>query len=185
MFKKLTLFKALEVHYLIPFFNFFSFHICLALKILKFLGIWSQRKYYIFKVDLFPNFLWANQYNILYIVLLIYTIFFVSQYPYKVVNNACMHAHSFQSCLTFCDPIDCSPPGSSVHGILQARTLEWVARTCSRGSSQPRDQTHVPYVSCIGTQVITSSTWKAHTIQIINYPCCINWEELSDLYVIH
>ena len=131
MFKKLTLFKALEVHYLIHFFNFFSFHICLALKILKFLGIWSQRKY-IFKVDSFPNFLWANQYNILYIVLLIYTIFFVSQYPYKVVNNACMHAHSFQLCLTFCDPIDCSPPGSSVHGILQARTLEWVARTSSR-----------------------------------------------------
>ena len=44
-----------------------------------------------------------------------------------------------QSCLTLCDPMDCSPPGSSVHGILQARTLEWVAMPSSRGSSQPRD----------------------------------------------
>ena len=43
------------------------------------------------------------------------------------------------SCLTLCDPMDCSPPGSSVHGILQARTLEWVAVPFSRASSQPRD----------------------------------------------
>ena len=40
-----------------------------------------------------------------------------------------------QSCLTLCDPVDCSPPGSSVHGILQARVLEWVAISFSRGSS--------------------------------------------------
>ena len=52
-----------------------------------------------------------------------------------------------QSCLTLCDPTDCSPPGSFVHGILQARTLEWVAIPFSRGSSQRRDQTQV---SCIG-----------------------------------
>ena len=43
-----------------------------------------------------------------------------------------------QSCLTLCDPIDCSPPGSSVRGILQARILEWVAIPFSRGSSQAR-----------------------------------------------
>ena len=41
-----------------------------------------------------------------------------------------------QACLTLCDPVDCSPPGSSVHGILQARTLEGVAMPSSRGSSQ-------------------------------------------------
>ena len=46
------------------------------------------------------------------------------------------------------------PLGSSVHGILQARTLEWVSRLCSRGSSRPRDQTHVSYISCIGRQVL-------------------------------
>ena len=39
----------------------------------------------------------------------------------------CVHAKSLQSCPTLCDPLDCSPPGSSVHGILQARILEWVA----------------------------------------------------------
>ena len=44
-----------------------------------------------------------------------------------------------KSCLTICDPTDRSPPGSSVHGILQARTLEWVAISSSRESSQPRD----------------------------------------------
>ena len=54
-----------------------------------------------------------------------------------------------QLCPTLCDPMDCSPPGSSVHGILQARILEWVAISFSRGSSSPRDQTQVSCVSCI------------------------------------
>ena len=45
-----------------------------------------------------------------------------------------------------CDPVDCSLPGSSVHGILQARILEWVAVSSSRGSSQPRDQALVSEV---------------------------------------
>ena len=51
-----------------------------------------------------------------------------------------------QSCPTLCDPMDCSLPGSSVHGVLQARILEWVAMPSSRGSSQPKDWTQV---SCI------------------------------------
>ena len=59
-----------------------------------------------------------------------------------------------QSCLTLCNSMDCSPPGFSVHGILQARILEWVAMPSSRGFSQPRDQAHVCYVSCIGRQVL-------------------------------
>ena len=49
-----------------------------------------------------------------------------------------------QSCLTLCDLMDCSPPGSSVHGILQARILEWLASPFSRGSSWPKDQTQSP-----------------------------------------
>ena len=52
-----------------------------------------------------------------------------------------------QSCPTLCDPMDCSPPGSSVHGILQARILEWVAISFSRGSSQPRDRTQVSHTA--------------------------------------
>ena len=51
-----------------------------------------------------------------------------------------------QSCLTLCDPMDYSPPGSSVHGIFQARVLEWVAIFFSRGSSQPRDRTWVSHI---------------------------------------
>ena len=51
-----------------------------------------------------------------------------------------------QSCPT-CDPIDCSPPGSSVHGILQARIQEWAAMPISRVSSRPRDRTRVSYIS--------------------------------------
>ena len=58
-----------------------------------------------------------------------------------------------QSCLTLCDPMDCSPPGSSVHGILQARILGWVAIPFSRGSSPPRDRTHVP---CIAGRFFTA-----------------------------
>ena len=54
-----------------------------------------------------------------------------------------MHAKSLQSCLTLCDPMDCSLPGSSVHGILQARILEWVAMSFSRGSLQPRNRAQV------------------------------------------
>ena len=52
-----------------------------------------------------------------------------------------------QSCPTLCDPMDCSPPGSSVHGILQARVLEWGAIAFSRGSSQPRDRTQVSHIA--------------------------------------
>ena len=54
------------------------------------------------------------------------------------------HAKWLQSCLTLCDPMDCSLPGSSVHGIPQARILEWVAISFSWGASRPRDQTCVP-----------------------------------------
>ena len=64
------------------------------------------------------------------------------------------HGMALESCLTLCDLMDYSLPGSSVHGILQARILEWVVMPSSRGSSQPRDQTSVSYVSCIGRWVL-------------------------------
>ena len=59
-----------------------------------------------------------------------------------------------QPCPAFCNPMDCIPAGFSVHEILQARRLEWVAMPSSRGSSQPRDRARVSYVSCIGRQVL-------------------------------
>ena len=58
-------------------------------------------------------------------------------------DSVILSAKSLQSCLTLCDPMDCSPPGFSVHGIHQARILEWVAISSSRGSSWPSDWTHV------------------------------------------
>ena len=67
-----------------------------------------------------------------------------------------------QLCPTLCDPMDWNPPGSSVHGILQARILEWVAISSSKESSQPRDQTHVSCVSCIAGRFFTQwAIWEA------------------------
>ena len=64
-----------------------------------------------------------------------------------------------QLCLPPCDPMDCRPPVSSVHGILYARILEWVAISFSRGSSWPRDRTRV---SCIAGRSFTIlATWEA------------------------
>ena len=55
---------------------------------------------------------------------------------------------------TLCDPMDCSPPGSAVHGIFQARTQEWVAISSCRGFFPPRDETRVSYISCTGWRVL-------------------------------
>ena len=66
--------------------------------------------------------------------------------------NATAAAKSLQSCLTLCNPMDCSLPGSSVPGVLQAKILEWVAIPFSRGSSQLRDQT---CISCIDGWILS------------------------------
>ena len=65
---------------------------------------------------------------------------------YKIYDNNNTKSEIAQLCLTLCDPIDCSLPGPSVHGIFQAIVLEWMAISFSRGSSQPRARTQV---SCI------------------------------------
>ena len=69
-----------------------------------------------------------------------------------VINCACLLSHF--SRVRLCDPMDHRLLGSSVHGIFQARIPEWVAMPSSRGSSRPRDRTHVSYFSCIGRQVL-------------------------------
>ena len=66
-----------------------------------------------------------------------------------------MSAQLFWSCLTVYDCVDCGPPGASVHGILQARIMEWVAMPSSRESSPPRDGTHI---SCIASGFFTAAT---------------------------
>ena len=73
--------------------------------------------------------------------------FFALCYKWRVCACA-------QSCPTLWDPIDYSPPGSSAHGILQARILEWVAISSSRGSSWPRDRVYASWGSCSGRQFL-------------------------------
>ena len=70
------------------------------------------------------------------------------------LSLVCMCAKSPHLHLTLCDPTDCSSSGSSVHGILQARILEQAAMPSSSRFSEPRDRTHVSYVSCIGRWVL-------------------------------
>ena len=76
-----------------------------------------------------------------------------------------------QSCLTLCNPVNCSPPGSSVREILQGRILEWAAMSFSGGSSWPRAWTHISCVSCSGKWILYHfyhcPTWEA------SVPCLI------------
>ena len=75
----------------------------------------------------------------------------------------CMHTCSVTHlCPVLCDPMDCSPPGSSVHGIFQARILQRVTIAFSRGSSRPKGRTPISCVSCVGRQVLYHwATWDA------------------------
>ena len=68
-------------------------------------------------------------------------------------------------CLILCNPMDCSPPGSSVYGISQARILLWAAIYSSGGSSQSRYRTHISRISCISGQILYHwAPWKAPTV---------------------
>ena len=95
--------------------------------------------------------------------------------------HACVHAKSFQLCLTLRDPTDYSPLGFCAHRILQVRILERVAMSFSRGSSWPRNWTRVSYVPCTGTwvlycsvqfslSVVSNSLWP-HGLQHTRLPC--------------
>ena len=86
-----------------------------------------------------------------------------------------MHAQLLRLCLRLCNPMDCSLLGSSVHGILQARILEWLAMPSSRRSSQPRDWTCVKPVSLTspalaGGFFTTSTTWETLCSKFVGFP---------------
>ena len=88
--------------------------------------------------------------------------------PVLNLQSKTMHQRSVaKSRWTLCDPMDCSPPGSSVHGIFQARILEWVVLPSSRGPSRPRDQTCVSQVSCIAGGFFTAEPLGRP--QVVNY----------------
>ena len=75
-----------------------------------------------------------------------------------------VYVKSLQSCQTLCNPMDYSPAGSSVNEIFQARLLEWVAMPSSRGSSQPKDWTHISFVPALASRFFpTNATWEAQS----------------------
>ena len=77
-----------------------------------------------------------------------------------------MDAKSLQLCPTLCNLIDCSPPGFSVHGILQARVLEWFAIPFSRGSSRPGNQTCVSCISCL-SPVLPGKPMEDYSLNVV------------------
>ena len=90
---------------------------------------------------------------------------FIGYWPWSVSTalGACVRSCSVVS--RSLPSMECSPPDSSVYEIFQPRILEWVAISYSRGSSQPRDRTHVFWISCIGRQGLDHrATWGAHTL---------------------
>ena len=89
---------------------------------------------------------------ILYIFHILYYINFILGTLYSLGYFMLLLSHSVVS--DSCDPIEYSLLGSSVHGIFQARILELVAISCSKGSSKPRDQTHISHISCTGRLIL-------------------------------
>ena len=95
-----------------------------------------------------------------------------------------MCAKVLQSCPTLCNPVDCSPPGSSIHGILQERVLEWAAISSSRDLPEPGIKpTSLMFPSLACGFFTTSATWKAQNTYIL----MPNWlpTELSGLQETH
>ena len=107
-----------------------------------------------------------------------------------------------QSCLAHCDPIDCTQPASSVPVIFKAKILEWVAISYSRGSSWPRDPTHIPCVSHTGRQILyhlshQGSLWRnllfsrpvlsnslwLHALQQTRPPCLLTISPFAQVHV--
>ena len=98
----------------------------------------------------------------------------------KWISYIYLHVKSLSSCPTVCNPMDCSPPGFSVRGILQARILEWIAICFSRRSSQPRDQTQV---SCIAGRFFTYwATWVSELVKVAQ-SCLTLWDTMH--YTVH
>ena len=106
------------------------------------LSSYSVNKFLLLKMTYVSTFKMETMMLILKYYCLTYLLFFLCVLRAYVLK-------SLQLCLTVCNPMGYSPPSSSVHGILQARILEWVVMPSSRGSSQPRGQTRVSWNSCI------------------------------------
>ena len=94
--------------------------------------------------------------------------------PNMNIELLCMHPQSYP---TLYDPMNCNPPGSSLHGIFQAKTVDWVAIFLSRGSSWPRDGTHVSCVSYLGGCILyhwVNWDFNEHTNVHLRTLCCVS-----------
>ena len=96
-----------------------------------------------------------------------------------------LHAQSLQSCLTLCDPKDSGLPGAYVRGILQARILEWVAMSSSRGSSQSKDCMWVSCVSCFAGGFFTTELSGKPTQMLALHIIFVYIIQMSDLLSRH
>ena len=108
--------------------------------------------------------------------LFLWSVLYAQHHVCVCVLSRFSSVQSLQSCPNLCDPIDCSLPGSSVHGILQARVLEWVATPSSRGSSRPRDRTLASFGSCVaGESSITEPLGKPaqHHSSVLCVSACL------------
>ena len=86
-----------------------------------------------------------------HLIFCVFCLLKTKRFTHIVLYCACVHAKSLKSCSTLCDPMGCSPSGSSVHGIFQATVLEWVAISSSRGTARSNDRTHI---SCFGRRIL-------------------------------
>ena len=107
--------------------------------------------------------------------------------PVLFLLQVCMHPQSFP---TLCNPMDCSLPGCSVYGIFQARILEWLAISFSRGSSWPWDGTCISCVPCTGKQILTSwatgEAWNGlpYCKYVRNYFCSSGKKQKQNIEVV-
>ena len=95
------------------------------------------------------------------------------------ISVSCVYA---QSCQTLHDPVDCSPPGFSVHGVFHAKILEWVAISTSRGYSPPRARTQVSCTYCIAGGFFTTESSGKPRISVY---LATQWVETSCFYLAH
>ena len=96
------------------------------------------------------------------------------------------HAKSLQSCPTLCEPMDCSPPGSSVHGILQARILEWVAVPLLQGMFLTQGSNScLSHVSALAGGFFTTSTTYLNGISSMNFKMSVSFpHQIKTIFVL-
>ena len=129
-----------------------------------------------------PTYIYIFKWNINYFLFISIT---PSPFDGVFKWHSCMCTCSVtQSCPILCNPMDCNPPGSSVHGIFQARTLEWVAISYSRGDSQLRGQTCVSCASYIDRQILYTLSHLGSTSNDICDTKAAKWTLSSHRYKI-